>query len=78
MGLKARGWALGGAARVGSVLTPRSELQESHSPGAEFLADPGEQPDFTSKQLLLPPGAPGDFLVKELDQLQGMEQQAGN
>lgn len=70
LGFKARGWALRGAARVGSVLTPHIKLQESRAPRAEFLADPGEQPDPISKQLLLSPCAPGDFLVKELDQLQ--------
>lgn len=70
LGAKARGWALRSAARMGSVLTLRSTLQENHTPRAEFLADLGEQPDIISKQRLLSTCALRDVLVKEFDQLQ--------
>lgn len=63
---------------MGSVLTPCSTLQEDHTPRAELLADLGEQPDLVPKELLLSPRALGDVLVKELDQLQGIQQRAGS
>lgn len=77
LGLKARGWALRTAARMVSVLTPCSTLQDNHAPRSKLLADLREQPDVISKQLLLSPRGARDVLVKELDQLQGIEQQAG-